>query len=519
MARQSRSSTSGPIRAMNARSLFAALAVLTLAACQPAEGAAAAAGTSEASVPFEPRRVVHEGEGRFGGEAVRYRLIAEDTVLEGADGLPGAAVFAFTYLRPDVEGEERPVVFVFNGGPGSSSVWMHMGLFGPRRVSLPDPLNPPATPPFALEDNPHSLLDIADLVMIDPPGTGFSRVLAGGREEEFLGTAADAVATAAFIERWLDAHGRWNSPRYLVGASYGTVRAALTARSLMGGPMDPAGRLGGIGVDGAVLIGQAILSPDGDHESQAARLSAFAATAHHHGRAGQGRSLDAFAAEADAFARTRWLPALFAGGALAKEERREIAEALAGFIGLDADTIEADGLRVTTADFRNQLLADEGLEIGAYDGRYVLPAQGRPATPDPVGDDPAMARYSPAFAAGLRLLFDEAGIAVDARYEAIAFRAVNAAWNRDMPPGAAEPAEALAGVMRTNPDFHLLIATGHHDLVTTPGAADYFAAHAGLPAERVRTARYPSGHMPYLGDDSAGALTADIRALISGTQP
>jgi carboxypeptidase C (cathepsin A) len=130
-----------------------------------------------------------------------------------------------------------------------------------------------------------------------------------------------------------------------------------------------------------------------------------------------------------------------------------------------------------------------------------------------------MARYSPAFAAGLRLLFDEAGIAVDARYEAIAFRAVNAAWNRDMPPGAAEPAEALAGVMRTNPDFHLLIATGHHDLVTTPGAADYFAAHAGLPAERVRTARYPSGHMPYLGDDSAGALTADIRALISGTQP
>ncbi|MEL1264493.1 hypothetical protein AAD027_08940 [Pseudoxanthomonas putridarboris] len=494
----------------------AGLVALALTACQETvEGAALTA--SKAAEEFAPRRFVSDGEGEFGGESVRYRLIAEDTITNGADGRPGAAIFSFTYLRIDEPASaERPVVFVFNGGPGSSSIWMHMGLFGPRRISLPDPLNPPTTPLFELEDNPHSPLDLVDLVMIDPPGTGFSRVLETGRSEDFLGTAADAAATAAFIENWLDVHGRWNSPKYLVGASYGATRAALAARSLMGGPTDPAGRLSGVGADGAVLIGQAILSPDGANERQAASLSALAATAHYHGRAGQGQSLNDFADEAAEFARTRYLPALFAGDRLPQEERREIARILADFTGLGASWIENNGLRISSTDFRQGLLAEEGLEIGAYDARYVLPARGRPASSDPVGDDPAMARYSPAFAAGLRLLFAEASIEVDAPYETIAFRKVNAAWDHAMPPGAVPAPEALAAIMRVNPDFRLLIATGHYDLVTTPGDADYFAAHADLPADRVALARYPAGHMPFLGEDSAEALTADIRALIAG---
>ncbi len=494
----------------------AVLMALALAACQETGGAAALEAGKTAE-DFTPRRFVHEGEGQSGGKRVSYRLIAEDSITSGADGRPGAAFFSFTYLRTDEPAStERPVVFVFNGGPGSSSIWMHMGLFGPRRISLPDPLDPPSTPRFELEDNPHSILDLADLVMIDPPGTGFSRVLDTGQSEDFLGTAADAVATAAFIENWLDTHDRWNSPKYLVGASYGATRAALAARSLMGGPTDPAGRLSGIGADGAVLIGQTLLSPDGANERQAAALSALAATAHYHGRAGQGQPLDRFADEAAAFARTRYLPALFAGDRLPQQERREIARVLADFTGLDASWIEHNRLRISSTDFRRELLAEDGLEIGAYDARYVLPARGRPASPDPVGDDPAMARYSPAFAAGLRLLFAEAGIAADVPYETVAFRRVNAAWDHAMPPGTVPAPEALAAVMRVNPDFRLLIATGHYDLVTTPGDADYLAAHAGLPADRVAIARYPAGHMPFLGEDSAEALAADIRALIVG---
>lgn len=492
-----------------------AFLALSLAACQETSERAAL-DAPNAAEDIAPRRFVSDGEGVFGAETVRYRLIAEDTITNGADGRPGAVLFSFTYLRVDERASaQRPVLFVFNGGPGSSSIWMHMGLFGPRRISLPDPLDPPTTPPFELEDNPNSILDLADLVMIDPPGTGFSRVLEAGRSEDFLGTAADAAATAAFIETWLDAHGRWNSPKYLVGASYGATRAALVARSLMGGPIDPAGRLAGVGVDGAVLIGQTLLSPVGANERQAASLSALAATAHHHGRAGHGQSLDDFADEAAAFARTRYLPALFAGDRLPQAESREIAGVLAHFTGLEAGWIESNGLRISSTDFRQRLLAAEGQEIGAYDARYVLPVRGRPASPDPVGDDPAMARYSPAFAAGLRLLFAEAGIATDAPYEAVAFRNVNAVWDHAMPPGTVPAPEALAAVMRVNPDFHLLIATGHFDLVTTPGDADYLAAHADLPADRVAVARYPSGHMPFLGEDSAKALTADIRALIA----
>lgn len=497
----------------------AGLVVLALVAChKPGEGPALQA--SEVAGDFAPRRFVSDGQGEFGGERVRYRLIAEDTIVNGTDGRPGATIFSFTYLRvDDAASAERPVVFVFNGGPGSSSIWMHMGLFGPRRISLPDPLDPPTTPPFELEDNPHSILDLVDLVMIDPPGTGFSRVLDTGRSEDFWGTAADAAATAAFVENWLDIHDRWNSPRYLVGASYGATRAALAARSLMGGPTDPARRLAGVGVDGAVLIGQTLLSPDGAHEREAASLSALSATAHYHGRAGQGQSLDDFAGAAAEFARTRYLPALFAGDRLPREDRQELARILADFTGLEAGWIEDNRLRISSSDFRRGLLGAKGLEVGAYDARYVLPMRGRPTSPDPVGDDPAMARYSPAFTAGLRLLFAEAGIAVDGPYEAVAFGKVNAAWDHAMPPGAAPAREALAAVMRVNPDFRLLIATGHYDLVTTTGDADYFAAHAGLPADRVALARYPAGHMPFLGEDSAEALAADIRALVLGRRP
>jgi len=494
--------------------LSVAAALVALTACR--DTGERGLDATAASEPFASRRFVSDGDGEFGGQRVRYRLVAEDTLANGADGRPGATIFSFTYLRVDApDAADRPVLFVFNGGPGSSSIWMHLGLFGPRRIRLPDPLDPPSAQHLELEDNPHSILDLADLVMIDPPGTGFSRVLASGRSEDFLGTAADAAATAAFIESWLDAHGRWNSPRYLVGASFGATRAALAARSLIGGPMDPAGRLRGIGVDGAVLIGQTLLSPDGAGERQAASLSALAATAHYHGRAGRGRPLDDFADEAAAFARTRYLPALFAGDRLPEVERREVARILADFTGLEAGWIETNQLRIPTTDFRQRLLADDALEIGAYDARYALPLRGRPARPDPVGDDPAMARYSPAFAAGLRLLFAEAGIKVAAPYQAVAFRTVNAPWNHVMPAGAASAPEALAAVMRVNPDFRLLIATGHYDLITTPGDADYLAAHAGLPADQVVIARYPAGHMPFLGEDSAGALAADIRAMVS----
>ncbi|AZU04696.1 peptidase S10, serine carboxypeptidase [Glycocaulis alkaliphilus] len=486
---------------------------------EPREPGASVDSSRAASPPaqaFEPRHFEYHGEGIFGGERIGYRLIAGDTLIDGSDGRPGAALFTFTYLREDVrDRRSRPVVFIFNGGPGSSSIWMHMGLFGPRRIAMDDPLNPPVTPPFALEDNPYSILDAADLVLIDPAETGFSQILPGGEAADFLGTQADAVATARFIEQWLITHDRWESPKYLVGASYGTTRAALTARILAGGPMSPGARMTGIGVDGIVLVGQAIMSPQGPEAGQAASLGAMAASAWYHGKAGEGESRTDFIADAEAFAVERYLPALFLGDALDTADRAEIAASLARFTGLPADLIEAENLRPSAQLFRERLLNGEGLHLGAYDARYTLPANGLPAMPDPVGDDPAMAQYSPSYVAGLRQYLAETGIDVSGTYTAISF-SVNSGWDRTIRPPSSGAADSLAGLMRANRDLRVMVVTGEMDLVTHIGSADYFVRHAGLQPDRIVSRRYPSGHMPYLGDDSAESLSEDLRAFVTG---
>lgn len=505
-----------------AKAAFCSLLLVSggcLPADEPREPGASEDTRRAASQPaeaFDARHFEHRGEGVFGGERVSYRLIAGDTLVEGSEGQPGAALFTFTYLREDVEDRRnRPVVFIFNGGPGSSSIWMHMGLFGPRRIAMDDPLNPPVTPPFALEDNPYSILDVADLVLIDPAETGFSQILPGGEAADFLGTEVDAVVTARFIEQWLIAHDRWESPKYLVGASYGTTRAALTARILAGGPMNPGARMTGIGVDGIVLVGQAIMSPQGPEARQAASLGAMAASAWHHGKAGEGVSRTDFIAEAEAFAVERYLPALFLGDGLDTADRVEIATSLARFTGLPAGLIEAENLRPSTQLFREQLLAGEGLHLGAYDARYTLPANGLPAIPDPVGDDSAMAQYAPSYVAGLRQYLAETGIDVSDTYTAINF-SVNSGWDRTIRPPSSGAADSLAGVMRANRDLRVLVVTGEMDLVTHIGSADYLVRHAGLQADRVVSRRYPSGHMPYLGDDSAEPLSDDLRAFVTG---
>ncbi|GGE41483.1 peptidase S10 [Marinicauda pacifica] len=488
----------------------------TPSASAPQEAAPAAAPSQPPAPPAAPRRFEFQGEGVFGGEAVAYRMIAEDTLVPAPEGRPGARYFSFTYLREDGgDTASRPVVFIFNGGPGSASIWMHMGLFGPRRIAMDDPVNPPVTAPFALEDNPYSILDVADLVLIDPPGTGFSEILPGGDPSDFYGTQADAAATAAFIESWLIEHERWNSPRYLVGASYGTTRAAMTARNLAGGPMNRSQRMTAISLDGIVLIGQALLSPDGANEEQAAGLGAMAAAAWYHGQAGEGETLDAFVAQAERFAVEDYLPALYLGDALQGEARAGIAAQLSRFTGLSPARLQAEKLRPSTAVFRSALLEEDGLHLGAYDARFTLPATGEPGRPDPVGDDPAMAQYTPSYVAGLRQYLDETGVAIGAPYQAIAF-GVNSAWDYTVRPPASDAVEALAGVMRANRDLRVMVATGQMDLVTHTGSADYLVRHGGLAQDRVISRRYPSGHMPYLGDDSARPLSEDLRAFVTG---
>lgn len=470
------------------------------------------------NVPM-PREFKKSQSAVIGQQRLRYTVIAGETFLTDGNGAPQASLFSFSYMKdaPDAERVSRPVLFCFNGGPGSSSVWLHLGTFGPRRMRMPDAVHPPTTPPFELEDNPHWILDVADVVMIDPIGTGFSRVLGSGKLEQFVGQEADALATTQFIETWLRKHGRWSSPKFLVGESYGTIRAARVAKLLMGGATSSAGRLSAITLDGIVLLGQGIVLPTDAELNYVLLLPSYAASAWYHGKIDRReRSLDEWVKQAQEFANQDYRSALFAGDRLDVAERNRIARAMASLIGVPEQELLERNLRIDMNDFRRLLLKSDGLEIGAYDARYTLPAR-RSEPVDVVGDDPAMGQYTPVFAGAINsYLRGELGVSIDDRYELISFDV----FNKWQAPGkaalASSPAQDLETAMRRNQRLRVFVGTGHFDLVTTAGNADYQFAHMGLPQPRVTLRTYASGHMPYLGDESARQLANDLRKFIVG---
>ncbi|MGA9353227.1 MAG: hypothetical protein WBV46_06015 [Terriglobales bacterium] len=503
--------------------------VVLLCVVLPCAGAAIAQpGAAPASAPpgFSPREFVTHHEGVFGGEKIHYTAIASDTVLTNDAGNPAATIFSFTYLRDDVKDRTvRPVFFVFNGGPGSSSVWMHLGFFGPRRVALGDAVNPPLVPPFSLQDNPYTILDIADVVLIDPVGTGFSHLLPAGNAKQYYGVEQDGRATVEFIEAWLAKQGRMNSPKYLVGESYGVTRAIVVARMLMGGPFTETGRLTAIPLNGVVIMGGSPVENYGKESgdiSYANALPTMAATAWYHKKAGgAGSTLESVITEAQSFAGDEYLKALYAGDRLDAQAGKRIAERLALLTGLSSNFIMQKKLRVSMEDFRKELLLEKGLVVGAYDSRFTLPAGADTGPLDPVTDDPAMGKFSAAFVGGMDLyLRDELKVKTDSPYEAIAFKSVNGAWDYgpgSKPGGPSTRAEDLAAVMRRNSRIQLLAASGDYDCVATLGAAAYGIAHSGLALDRVSVRTYPAGHMVYLGDQGSTAFATDLRKLVATT--
>lgn len=457
-----------------------------------------------------PQRFATRHVGTFAGRRLSYSVVAEDVVLTDPIGQPTGSIFSFSYIA-DARGDaaKRPVVFVWNGGPGSSSVWLHMGLLGPRKVAFRD-VTTSQVPPFDVVDNPDSILADADLVFIDPVGTGFSRWWGAGKPTDFYGGEEDAAATVQFIERWLRRHHRWGSPKFLLGESYGTTRAALVSRRLMGGFLD--GTLHGIALNGVVLVGgDGGLAKPANNDSFLTGFTTQAATAWHHGRVDKaGRDMNAFLADADRFARAELIPALNKGDALDAATIATLAQREARFTGLSPTFIAGKKLRVTQADFARALLADRGEIVGTYDTRYVLPTAN--SLNDPVSDDPAMGQYTAVFAGALnRYIRDELKVDVDDTYVLIDWVNVNTRWNWNREES--DPGADLAAAMRRNPDLWLMSAQGWYDLFGAVGTARYGIAQRGLPANRVVDRAYVSGHMPYVGD--AGVqMAADLRDFI-----
>jgi len=464
-----------------------------------------------------PYHFESSGQARINGQKVHYRAVVEETFATDAGGQHTASLVITSYFKDGASGAEgRPVIFVFNGGPGSAGLWLQMGLIGPRRIDFEDAVNPPTVPPWRLVDNEESLLDVADVVIFDPPGTGYSRVLPAGKPDDFYGTRQDARLTLDFVRDWIRRHGRFNSPRFLLGESYGTIRAAVVAKLMAGGPFGSGG-MEAITLNGVILLGQA-MGGDVGEAALANTLPSLAATAWYHDKVDRaGRSIDQLLADAQRFAATDYVEALYAGNRLTEEQRSGIAQRIAGLTGLTPEFVLDKNLRISADTFAHTLLEEQGMQVGAYDSRFVLPlaASGN----DPVADDPAMGQYVPGFVAALNLhMSNELGVKIDEPYLPIEFHEVNGRWDYGSGPGVPrmeDHAGELAVAMRRNPSLRLFVGTGWYDLVTTVGSAQYMVAHAGFPPERVTMESYESGHMPYLGDDSRKRLSADLHRFIT----
>lgn len=488
-------------------------------------------GLSKAQVQDAPesaayRQVTHNRI-EIGGHTVNYDAVTEESFLVDGQGKRTASLVSTTYLRTGHGTQpNRPVVFVFNGGPGSASLWLHLGLVGPRRVDLDgvagDGVNPPTTPPFRLVDNADSILDVADLVIYDPVGTGLSRILPDGKPEAFYGVEQDAQALADFIREWTRRHDRVNSPRYLLGESYGSVRAAVTARLLAGGPTVADG-FDAMPLNGVILFGQFLNqeSQSPDQTSLEVLPSLAAAVWYHTPAAQRTDTLEQRVDAARRFAADDYLRALYAGSALSPQARTNIAARLSALTGVSTGDLLSRDLRLTAATLNQTRFAQEGRSIGVYDSRYTL---ARPiGSPDPVADDPAMGQYAPGFIAGNEMyLRKELGVALPRDYRAIEFRSVNARWDYGLGPGvpnAVDYTPDIAAAMRRNPAIRLFVGIGYYDLATPLGSAEYTIRHSGIDPARVEYHYYASGHMTYLGRDNRRKTADDLRRFIAASAP
>ncbi|MEQ8769984.1 MAG: hypothetical protein RIB60_05690 [Phycisphaerales bacterium] len=416
------------------------------------------------------------------------------------------------FEMPDPRG--RPVSFSFNGGPGSSSVWLHLGVFGPKRVEHADDFGNPGAPPHRVIDNEYSLLDVSDWVFIDPVSTGFSRSEGDTSEKDFHGVRSDVQSVAEFIRRWLGDHDRWGSPKFIAGESYGTTRAAALSRELQANH--------GIALNGVVLVSavlnfQTIRFNIGNDLPHWLFLPTFAATAHFHGQlepAYQNRPVAEFLGEVERFAETEYLLALAQGDALPDTDKRVIAQRVARYTGLTPEYVLDTNLRVSMPRFPKELRRDEGITVGRLDSRFVA------ADRDDAGEryefDPSYAAIQSIYTESLNdYVRRELGFESDLSYEILTsvwpWSYAGVGDNR-----YTNVADDLRETMQRVPSMRVFVASGYYDLATPYFATDYTFDHLMLREElrgNVEIEYYESGHMMYVHLPSLDKLSTDLKAF------
>ena len=501
---------------MTFRTLAAGLAAASAFAMIPQAATAQdkAEKAEKSAREITPQVQSRELSGTFGGQRIAYKATVGETILTGDDGKQEAVIVTTSYVKSPRD-TSRPVFFIYNGGPGSGSVWLQMGAWGPKRVAIPSDARDDGAPPYPLLDNPDSLIDVADLVFIDPPGTGFSYLTDGTDPKKYYGLRQDAKAVAQVIRRWINDNGRWNSPKYLGGESYGTTRTAMVVDELEGGTFND------VGLNGLILV-STILDfagrepTPGNEMAYIVTLPNMAAAAFYHGKV-QAPSVESIAEEARQFAIGPYATALLKGQDLPAAERAAVRAELSRLTGLSEAYLDQAELRVTSERFYKELLRDRGLTIGRLDARYTgRDYDNAGETPD---NDPSFygidAGYTAAINSWLR---DSLGFETNREYQSIGREpgqhwdwSLGSGWGRN---AYLNVAPFVGKAMRENAGLRLFNAQGWYDFATPFFGAEYSLNRAGIPQDRLTFRYYDAGHMMYVRDEDRAKLSADLRAFI-----
>jgi carboxypeptidase C (cathepsin A) len=457
---------------------------------------------------------------KIGAQTISYKATAATILLKNEKEEPTALVYYTAYARTDTKDlSQRPVSFVYNGGPGSASVWLHMGAFGPKRV-ITSNAEPTPPPPYKVADNAGSLLDKTDLVFIDPVGTGFSHAVGKTQDKDFWGVDSDVKSLAEFITLYVSRNDRWNSPKFLIGESYGTFRSAALSNYLQNHD--------GMYFNGIVLISSVLnlgtisFNP-GEDQPYIFYLPSYAATAWYH-KALPNRPDDVHALidETRRFAVTEYASALMKGSKLEASEKTDIAKKISRYTGLSEDYLIKANLRVNLPQFMEELQRNRGLTTGRLDARFsgfTYDLLGEYANSDPQSDAVTGA-YTAAFNAYVR---DDLKFGQDKKYRTGSDEAGNNwDWKHKIGenygfPGSPNVEGDLVQALLTNPHLQIEVENGLYDLATPFFATEHTMEHLGLPErlqKNIRLQYYDAGHMMYLRDEDLAKLKANVAAFI-----
>jgi carboxypeptidase C (cathepsin A) len=518
--------------------LLAAIPALSTYAQTKEESAGKA--DADKSEHFKPEQQASKGSVTVEGNAINYDAYAGTLVvhMRGWDDVPQnadkddkvgpteASMFYVAYMKTGEMAASRPITFLYNGGPGSSTVWLHMGAFGPRRVVTKDDSHTPAAP-YPFINNDYSLLDASDLVFIDAPGTGFSRVAGKDKDKAFYTIDDDAHAFADFIAQFLTKYGRWNSPKYLFGESYGTTRSAVLVNQLETGH--------DVDINGVILLSQ-ILNFDDSADAPEFNpgidlpymlaLPTYAASAwYHHKLPDSSAKLEPLLTEVEHFALNDYARALEQGSELPADQRDAIAEKLHDYTGLPVDYIKKADLRINAGEFEKQLQADSDTTTGRLDTRFSGP------TLDPLSKeadyDPQSAAISSAYVSAFNdYVRKDLKLTDDKQYKPEV-----GVWRTQgflhAPPGVGVPLPQAANVMidlatamKYNPDLKVMLNAGYFDLATPFFEGVYEMHHLPIPNKlqaNIEYKFYESGHMVYAHEPALKELHDNVAAFIRGT--